>query len=104
MAYGLNTIFSSTAGVLVIDAGDQYSDAITRDMMNKTSVQCDKEIIVQVSNVPTPDMETDDDWYDAASGKFVPVNPSPYLWLRVKLLEVSDENVPCFICSTRSNY
>lgn len=102
MASRLNTNFTAWTGVLTIKAGDQYSDAITRDMFLKTTVQCSEPVIVEISNHPRPDTsDSSTDWYDPASAsKFTDLYVYPFAWLRVKLASgVAAKDTDCYICS-----
>ncbi len=103
MASRLNTNFTAWTGVLTIKAGDQYSDAITRDAFLKTTVQCSEPIMVEISNHPRPDTsDSSTDWYDpAAASKFVDIYTYPFAWLRIKLASgaAATKDTDCYICS-----
>lgn len=102
MASRLNTKFTAWTGVLTIKAGDQYSDAITRDMFQQTTVQCSENIIVEISNHPRPDTsESSTDWFDPSGpSKFVGIFTCPFAWMRIKLASgVAAKDTDCYICS-----
>ena len=102
MASRLNTNFTAWTGVLTIKAGDQYSDAITRDMFQQTTVQCSENVIVEISNHPRPDTSDDSaDWWDPSGpSKFVYVYTCPFAWMRIKLASgPAAKDTDCYICS-----
>lgn len=102
MASKLNGNFTAWTGVLTIKAGDQFSDAITRDAFIKTTVQSSEPIIVEISNHPRPDTsDSSTDWYDPyGESKFVDFYVYPFAWMRIKLASgVAKKDVDCYICS-----
>lgn len=80
-----------------------YSNAFERSMFYKTSFQCKgKKLILQVSDMPTPDESTEDDWVEpggTASGEALVWTEVPARWMRVKGVEAGDT---VFVSSTHT--
>lgn len=68
-----------------------YSDAVKRDLYEHHAIHCaTKEVTAQISLVYSPREDSDEDWFDYGTGKYVPVD-TPAMWVRAK--GVSDLDV-----------
>lgn len=92
----LKSSFSAANPSLINTVKDTapYSDSFNRNMFYKTSFHCPgRTLIIQVSNKPTPDETTDDDWEElggASSGASFVWTSAPVNWMRVKGVENGD--------------
>lgn len=89
---------------LGVEAGNTYSRAIIRSSFQRTSIHCPAQsVTMQVSNLPEPNTDTDVDWFDLDSGKFVSTDV-PFKWMRVKASSAPAEQMVVYVMSVHPTY
>lgn len=89
---------------LGIDPGSTYSKAIIRSSFQRTSIHCPTQsVTMQVSNIPEPNTDTDVDWFDLDSGKFVSTSMT-FKWMRVKASAAPAAQMIVYVMSVHPTY
>lgn len=83
---------SNTSVVLSVSQDTPgYTDAVRRDHCEDTVVQATKEMILQISLKERPDCESDDDWVEVGTGKYVEY-PHAATWMRAKVDGMTEDD------------